>query len=103
MGHVYALLLSDLGLGDYLRKGIHPLCILWVCICRMFFPTCLPLLPDMLGGCLQYLAPLCKAYTCSVMNFPAKLQCWGKETYAQCGSAADGAHQDALEQLSKPS
>lgn len=37
------------------------------------------------------------------MNFPAKMRCRGEETYAQCGLAADGAHQDALEQLSKPS
>lgn len=70
--------------------------------CRMLFPACLPLLPDRLGGCLQYLSPLCKAYTCLAMNFPAKMQCWGEETYAQCGLATDGAHQDALEQLSKP-
>lgn len=39
---------------------------------------------------------------CSVIKFPAKMQCWGEETYAQCGWAADGAHQDALEPLSKP-
>ena len=57
----------------------------------------------MLEDHLQHLSPLCKADTYSVMNFPAKMQCWGEETYARCRLAADGAHQDALEQLSKPS
>ena len=69
----------------------------------MFCPTYLPLLPDMREDCLQRLSRLCKADTYLVMNFPAKMQCWGEETYAQCRLAADGVHQDALEQLSKPS
>ena len=72
-------------------------------VCRMFSPARLPLLLDVTGDSLQHLSPLCKTYTGFLINFPAKMQCRGEETYAQCGLAADGAHQDALEQLSKPS
>lgn len=49
------------------------------------------------------MSPHCEPYPHFVMNFPAKMQCWGKETYAWCGLAADGAHQDALEPASEPS
>lgn len=102
-GHVYAPVLpGSLGIGEHFGRSSSFMYFVDLSL-QTVPPTCLPLLPDMLQDCLQHFSPLCKADTYFVMNFSAKMQCWGEETYAQCRLAADGAHQDALEQLSQPS
>lgn len=81
--------------------SICPLCILWVYIYRMFFhlsslaPRYAWRLSPALVSSLQGLCMLCDEFVATVL-------CLGKKTYAQCGLAADGAHQNALNSNPSP-